>query len=383
MNSLPNIESMPGPGDPTLGRDSSTSHDSTGIRASWIDSGEWSEWDRFVDGHVDGLIYHHSGWKNFLEEAFPHISGKALVLRCQKSGSIRAGIPIYGARSRILGNRMISSPFGTLGGALVSSPEQFQMLATGISDHLAQSKSRRVEIRGVRHFEESFQGSVFSASSGFFHHYLELNRPPEELRKEFSKGVKYSISKSLKSGIEVHEDAGVEAIDQYSILLDRGRRRLCLPTYPSHFVHAMVKHLPDSSVSLLVARKDGDLVGGMLELQFGDWAIYEQVADSPAGRSMGVNHLLLWHSIQRAVAAGRRYYSLGRTSTGNEGLLRFKRMWGTNEEPLWSLSFPPDETGLEQGGNASLLRGAMGWGFGKSPESIAKMMSRLFYQHWG
>ena len=37
---------------------------------------------------------------------------------------------------------------------------------------------------------------------------------------------------------------------------------------------------------------------------------------------------------QRAIESGAKYYSFGRTSINNKGLLDFKRRWYTNEEDL-------------------------------------------------
>jgi hypothetical protein len=61
--------------------------------------------------HPLGLVYHLSAWKFVLDDTFPHIRGKFLVLSDAATGEIQAGLPVYAVKSWLLGNRTVSVPF--------------------------------------------------------------------------------------------------------------------------------------------------------------------------------------------------------------------------------------------------------------------------------
>jgi hypothetical protein len=242
--------------------------------------------------------------------------------------------------------------------------------------------ARRIEIRGARSNEWQSEMPI-DISSGFHHHFIDLNQPLADLRKSFSKGIRYNISRAIRKGIEVEEESSAEALETFSVLHAKGRHRLHLPEYLPRFFPAMFRHLPKDSISLLVARKQGNVVGGLLELQFGDMAIYEQVADARDGRVDGVNSLMLWTSIQRAVESGRRVYSLGRTAVTNQGLRQFKRSWGASEEPLLNLTIRSTTEKKRRLRRKKFIDPrAIKWLAGMMPGQLASLGSRIFYRHW-
>src|SRR5687768_17581734 len=89
----------------------------------WLRSDEMSRWDRFVLDHSQGLIYHSTLWKNALENAFPHVKGHFLAETEPETGKIKSGIALYTVSSWLLGPRLISIPFATLGEPLVETAE--------------------------------------------------------------------------------------------------------------------------------------------------------------------------------------------------------------------------------------------------------------------
>ena len=64
-----------------------------------IDPVKDPRWDKFVEGHPFGLICHLSGWKQVLEESFPHMKGYYLALLNHDNESIRAALPIFEVKS--------------------------------------------------------------------------------------------------------------------------------------------------------------------------------------------------------------------------------------------------------------------------------------------
>ncbi len=351
----------------------------------WLSDRDLFEWDDFVRSHPEGMAYYLSGWRAFLEEVCPHLKGGWLVLRDADSGGIRAGLPVYQATSLMLQNRLISSPFATLGGPLVTSEADLAHLLRDLPEALAKHACRRLEIRGLR---PSLVRSerIPASETPFLHHYVDLPGNSVELRSRISKGVRRCIQKAGKEGVEIHTGVSEEVLAALATMHARTRRRLGLPVYPKGFFSALTRHLPDSAVTVHSAVRQGEILGVLLSLDLGDWVIAEHIGSTEGGKALGVNHALFWKDLERAIGSGYRHYSFGRTAHDNAGLIQFKRAWGSKEETLSNLVFPPVPY---PGDKAVTIRSGPGivhrltrWGFRTLPEPLARLAGGIFYKHW-
>jgi len=342
---------------------------------------ELGDWDRFVQRHECGTIYHLSNWKGFLEEVCPHVRGEYVALRNTNSGDIVAGIPLYIATSSLLGTRMISTPFATLGGALVSSAGDMARLRAAIWEIAARAGARRLEIRGLRR-PNLTDLKPLAPSSQFLHHFLELPDSPEKLRPRFSRVVRRNIAKAVKGGVRIVEDNSTEALNKFSLMHQSERKRLGLPAFPAHFFQALQKHLPPPRLSVLVAVRQTEVLGMFLVLEHQDWSIAEYIVVTESGREQGAGHLLYWESMVRSIEAGRKFYSLGRTAPDRSGLLQFKRSWGGIEETLMTLTYPTPHSSLMFLSSNPLAGQLARFFFRNVPAALSRTMSSFFYSHW-
>ena len=142
------------------------------------------QWDEFVKKHPLGWLCHLSSWKDVLEKSFPHIGGHFLTIWDTELCKITAGIPIYTVKSRLTGNRLVSVPFSSLCDPLISSTEEMMMLFPCILDIYRKEKISHTDIRSsFLNFNNLH--SEFNVSSKYTHHYLKLDRTPDELKKTF------------------------------------------------------------------------------------------------------------------------------------------------------------------------------------------------------
>jgi hypothetical protein len=359
---------------------SESQHLEQGGIVSWLSRDELPDWDRFAARHPLAKAYHLAGWGHFLEKIFPHIQSNFLVLRDRNTSEIKAGIPLYTARSPLLGNRLLSIPFATLCDPLVASLEEFQCLWPHVLEFYRRSKMNRVEFKTTQSSLTSPGGLTQVAE--YLHHFIKLFGPPEKLKGEFSKTIRRAISKAEKSGVEVKEDNSGESLERFSSLHAQGRRKLRLPVLPRDFFSAMHGQLPSNVVSVLVATRQGEHLSSLLTLEFGDWVIFEYLADTDQGREVGANHLLYWTSAERAIRAGRHFASFGRTALTDAGLLQFKRSWNSIEEPLVTLRFPPVASPGKALWVTPAIRRMVKLSFGIMPERVGRIVGNFCYRHW-
>jgi CelD/BcsL family acetyltransferase involved in cellulose biosynthesis len=297
----------------------------------WLTPEDDAEWDAFVKWHPNGLVYHLSRWKRLIEESFPHIRARILVLRNGATGSIQAGLPVYTVRSWLLGDRIVSVPFASLCDPLILKAQEFEMLLPCVLDLSKGLRSRAVEIRSME--TQQLISSSLTAKARYKHHYLALDKSEQALFASFAKSsVCQKVNKARRAGVTVEAREDEEGLRIcYSILVET-RRRLSLPPMPFELFRGMKRHLGEHCL-ILLAMLRGTPVGCHLILRFKDLWISEY-SGSTDDAMHGVNQLLYWETIQRARAGGAARFSFGRTSVDNENLLAYKRRWATVEEEV-------------------------------------------------
>jgi hypothetical protein len=358
-----------------------------GYAIDWLSTSQEPEWDVFVSQHPLGSLYHTTEWKAVIEQGFPHIRGRFLVLREAPSDQIRAGLPIYRVSSWLLGSRQVSVPFATVCDPLVTAPEQWSLLAPELQAERVRTRSNKLVIRAA--LSHSPVPEVFSRQSNFRHHGLALDFDFDAVSRSFDKSsVRQKAEKARRAGIVIEEHSDGAGMRISDSLLAMTRRRLCLPPMPSRFFASMRRNLRPEHLKIFLAFASNKPIACHVVLIFRDTWISEYSANADGAMS-GVNQLLYFETIRHACAAGARQFSFGRTSETNEGLLAYKRRWGTVEEKLTDYTFradgrieeaPEDEApSPEESRMYVLCKRAIA----KAPAPICRMIGDFCYRHLG
>jgi len=350
----------------------------------WLSPDRQAEWDAFVDSHPLGLVYHLSAWKRMLEEAFPHISGRFLTLRDNSTGKIAAGLPVYRVKSWLLGNRVVSIPFASFCNPLVSNDSQLEMLLPEVVDEYHRNGNDRLEIRMMPSTGQASHPPL-SRMARYKHNFLPLITDPEELFAGLAKtSICQKVNKARKAGVVIEGVDDEKGLRICHSILVQLRHRISLPAIPFAFFAAMRRHLWPEHMKVFLAMQAGKPVACHLVLTYKNLWTSEYSA-STHNALHGVNQLIYWDSIQRAVAAGARSFSFGRTSTTNVGLLSYKRRWNTVEEDvtehvLTRHGAAEDVAAEILGPRAKKYLSAL---LRKSPVTLNRMIGWYCYQHMG
>lgn len=353
----------------------------------WLSPDREAEWDEFVGRHELGLVYNLSSWKRTLENAFPHISGRFLALRENTSGKIVAGLPVYRVRSWLLGNRIVSVPFASFCNPLVSDDLQLNLLLPEVVDEYQRNSSDRLEIR-MTEATRQLGRPLQSCTARYKHHFLLLDKDPEELFAGFAKtSICQKVMKARKSGVVIEEVSDEKSLKVCHSMLVKLRHRLCLPAIPYAFFEAMRRHLWPEHLKIFVALQGGKPVACHLVLRYKDLWTSEYSA-STIDALHGVNQLLYWETILRAMAAGAKVFSFGRTSVSNLGLLAYKRRWRTSEEDLAEYVLLRSGAADRAPGGFAELVGPQARAWFKallrySPVAVNRMIGGYCYRHMG
>jgi hypothetical protein len=343
---------------------------------------DFIRWDQFVDRHPRGLIYHTARWKKAIENAFPHIRGEIVGLVDSASGVILAGLPIYVARSWLLGNRTISVPFATLGEPLFQNKSELQRILRELPGFTPDRSARPIEFRGVSNASPLAELG-FARGATYKHQYIELNEPPEKLLYKCSRtAVRQMISKAAKEGIRVTAETSPEALETFYTLFVHSRRRLRLPPMPLKFFKSLRENLDPGATVIFVARKGDVPYGAALGLKYKRDFFLEYSGELPDVQKTGVNQILYWTAIQDASAGGFSRFSFGRSSPQNIGLIEYKRRWGSTEEDIFTYmqagSPAPGRLTEEASFSYSLIQKFSDI----APLPLFRLMGEFCFSHW-
>lgn len=352
------------------------------FQAEWLDPQARPEWDAFVERHEWGSIYHTSAWCGFLENCFSHMHGQIAVIRDENSGSIIAGMPVFLVRSRFLGSRYVSIPYGMSCDPLISSRDQGAALLEKVKLEMPNVGAGSLEIKTHRSSGILSQMAL-SCSNDDLYHYLALDEYRENLWRNLTKGNKWCIHKAEKNGIRVQEIGGDDSLDRFYPLHQSLRKRLRFPPFERKFFKELMGHFGAPRCTTLFAQKDGRSIAAVLLLHFRDTMIWEYSGDCEEGRVLGANHLLIWTAILRAKESGCRCFAFGRTGRSNPGLTEFKRSWGSVEEELSKFAYPHCALQKLVGTKKSMGFEMVRTISGIAPAPIARWIGALCYRHWG
>lgn len=316
---------------------------------SLIDPEHDPRWDKFVDKHSFGWLFHLSSWKKIIEQSFPHMKGFYFILENKQTKEIRAALPIYNVKSWLTGQKLISIPFATLSDPLVTEKNQLNQIIKKTLHLFGQNKVNRIEIRTSR-TQELFANSNFERIIAFKQHVLPLNNEPEELLKKFHRScVRGQIKKALKRSLELTEVKSIQELDDFYDLYLNNRKRIGLPPHPFRFIENIWKNLQQQQlVKIYFAEHQGIKVAGMLLFKYKDRVLIEYLNKNDDFTYLAPNHFLLWKAIQLAYQEGFKKFDFGRTSTLNHSLIDFKNRWATQMNDLPHFVFSPNQAILKK-----------------------------------
>lgn len=338
-------------------------------------------WDRFVEEHPKGLIYHLSGWKKVLEQSFRHQKGYYLCIT--EDDSIRAALPVFEVKSWILGNRLVSLPFTTLCDPLTSSIEECGFLLDGVFNLSGRLKTGSIEIRSFSPC--GLSDDRFGRTDAYVHHYIDLKSPIDQIRKNFHRTcVRQRIDRALNSDLKIREGESIEDLRQFFSLYLTTRKRNGVLAQPWRFFQAMRNTFqPEGLFKLLLADYGDKTVGGIILLKYKNRVSVEFAASDDNYSNISPNHLLFWAAIVSSCSDGYEIFDFGRTSLCNRSLIAFKDRWATKRVSLPQFFYPKELSSKSAGFRQTAKYRLFSRLIMKSPYFTTRWIGEFCYGHMG
>ncbi len=310
-------------------------------------TGVAAEWDQFVRAQEGWTHFHQYGWRAVFEGVFGH---ECLYLEARDAAGALAGVlPLVRVRSVVFGHYLVSVPFLNYGGPL-GSPAAVQALATWASERAREDGVKLLELRSRRELPLDLPVSHRKIT-------VVLDLPAEDpqlLFKQFDAKLRSQVRKPQKEGVEVR--FGPDQVGPFFEVFAAHMRDLGTPTQPRRLFETIAEVFPDSWFGC--AWVGGKPVAGGAGFVWGSEYEMTWASSLYAYNRIAPNMGLYWAFMQRAIGAGLSLFNFGRCSVG-VGTHRFKRQWGSRDEPLWWYQLAP---GGGEAGTPSPDDGAFAWG---------------------
>jgi hypothetical protein len=348
-------------------------------KLAYLNAVQNEAWDGFVVKHKHGQCYHTTSWGELVEKSFKHITFLKLALLANDGREIEAGIPVYLVKSWLLGNRLVSVPFGTLCDPLIENEIQLNILIDELHTLKNKYNCKRLELKLFKD-KQIENSSKFSVNTTHKHQYLYLDDTFDKIESKFKRTVRQAIKKAKESNLTVIKSDKVDDLKQFYRLYLITRKRNNVPAQPFRYFKNLLFDLGEHSKTLYV-KKENEIIGSGIVLSFKNRVSLEFLASDTNYLSMRPNHLLAFEAIKQAKEEGYHTFDFGRTLPDDTGLLRFKKYWGTKIIDLKQAVDADSDSNTYDKDKINFK--LVSYICGIAPMPIYKLLNLFFYKHLG
>ncbi|NJP05221.1 MAG: GNAT family N-acetyltransferase [Chloroflexaceae bacterium] len=309
-------------------------------------------WLRFVLQHRSD-VFHSPGWLRAIQETYD-IPTRAYVIT-DDQGEPVAGMAFCQIED-IAGKRIAALPFSDYCDPLIDTAEQWQLCANRLLEEQCPLVVRPL------HNEIPLSDERFTLYNQAKWHGLDLTSgDTDALWKHLDEGSRRAIRKARKNGVEVHRAEGEQGAEQlrafFDLHLKIRKYKYRLLAQPYRFFENIWRYCVEQNGGfLMVATLEQEIIGTIYFLIWKQTMYYKFNASSPDHLNYRPNDTMLWEGIQYAKEQGYTYMDFGLSDWDQEGLIRYKRKFATDEKTISFLRFMPEGQPSAQTGR---IRGLM------------------------
>lgn len=276
---------------------------------------------------------HSTGFRDSVIRTYKNTEDLSLVV---DDGGVKAYLPFFRVRSKVLGNRVISVPFFDVGGPcgdldavclkrLGDLLDRFGHIGDNVQIKIDKSLSNFKKLRSFllkKGFLESIDHQQF---------IVRLSSE-DEMWKKFHKHTRNDIRMAKKSGLNLVKINNIPELKAFYNLYVREMHRFGTPQHSFVFF----KELMDCSglvFSGFNCRYGGKVIASIITIHFGKKSSVLVNVSNPSFRSKRPNDLLYWESIRCLIRAGVETIDTGQVNLTHEkgsrewSLYKFKKKW--------------------------------------------------------
>lgn len=287
-----------------------------------LDDSACERWDAFVAAHPDASFFHRAGWQRVIATT---LGQRTHYLYAERNGVLCGVLPLAHVRSRLFGNRLISTACCIGGGPVAEDDVTHQAL-----DAAALSLLKRLGADSLEYRQPSRLHPDRFHREGL---YATFERPIERdetaCLKQIPRKQRAVVRKALEAGLAAEED---HHVGRFYPLFARSMHALGTPVFARAYVAALMDTF-GTACEILTATCRGRPVGSVLSFIFRGRVMPYYVGTAADSRELGSSDFLYWRLMRRASERGCTVFDFGRSKV-DTGPYHFKKNWGFEPRPV-------------------------------------------------
>jgi FemAB-related protein (PEP-CTERM system-associated) len=285
------------------------------------------EWNAFVDQVEGGSTFHRWEWRDFYRDIYGH---QTPYLAAYRAGAIAGVLPLVRVKSLVFGHYLVSLPYVSYGGPLGEPDAQRALSAHAAS--IAKG-AKLVELRSRAPIDTEL--TLVSRKITVVRDLVPGDY--EATFKTFDSKVRSQVRRAEREGLSVR--FGHELLPAYHRVFAEHMRDLGSPAHGLEFFTHLARALGDRAWVGVAFLGDEPVAAGFAI----ENAHEVEISWASALRKhskIAPNMALYGAFIRRACELGFAAFNFGRC-TVDSGTHKFKRQWGSRDEPLAWYQYAP------------------------------------------
>jgi CelD/BcsL family acetyltransferase involved in cellulose biosynthesis len=276
----------------------------------------------------------------------------------------------------LTGHRAVCLPFSDTCGAIARNEEARRALLRFAGELRQQRRWQYLEMR------DSSVPDGYTAGARYKRHVTRLGSDPEALLQSFNQHARRKLRRAQAMCVRVERRTDDRAMTAFIRLNALTRRRHGVLPQPDLLFTSIQKHLlvPGSGF-LGVATIGGEIVAASLFLHWKNTIVYKYGASDDRALPSAANYAVMWDALRWGCEQEFTRFDFGRSDLGGEGLLQFKRGWGSEEQDLVYARLSDDMRAGARG--EAGLRERLKPLISRLPVPLLKMIGVRAYPHVG
>jgi hypothetical protein len=337
-----------------------------------------ARWGELVSRHPRASVFHTSGWLSALQRTYAY---EPVAFTTNPPGEpLKNSLVFCKIKSWITGRRLVSLPFSDHCDLLADSAAEQEELLGHVCALVARDGYTHAEMRPTTS-QQPVAAAYKESSERYCLHTLSLEAPLDTLFRNLHKScIQRKIQRAEREGLSYESGRSEPLLLKFYDLQLRTRRRHGLPPQPLRWFRNLVQSMGDD-LTIRVVSKGCDPLAAMITLSHKNTVTYKYGCSDERFHKLGGTPSLFWKTIQEVKNQGMQVLDLGRSESGQAGLVQFKDRLGAVRTmlPYWRYPAAKNESAERPAWQRQIARRI----FSMVPDSILVTSGRFLYRHVG
>lgn len=332
-------------------------------------------WAALVERSPQATLFHSPPWLRAVARTYD-LTPEATIL--VEGDTARAGL-VHARIEDARGARLVAFPFSDFTDPLVTSDAEWHQLSAAL---LAASAPFTIR---VRQSPWTLEDPRLQVDELGYWHAVEVAPDADAQWASLGGSARRNIRRAQQRGVTVDAGASTSQVRDFFDLHRQVRKyKYRLLTQPWAFFEQLIDSFAaQDRLHVLLARVDGQPVGGIFAIAWGDSLYYKFNASALDELEVRPNDLLAWEAIALARRLGLARMDFGFSDGDQLGLVRYKRKFATIESRVHRASrvtSPPAAAAVALGRDLQALTRLLT--DDRVPDDVTEAAGALLYRYF-